>query len=260
MAKCFVIQPFDGGRFDKRYEDTFAPAVEAAGLEPYRVDKDPSVSIPIDDIQAGIESSAICFADITMDNPNVWFELGYAIAAQKDVILVCEVPRESSYPFDVQHRSVIEYSCESASDFAELKEKIVSSLKARLIQKERMGQVGRIKSLTSIEGLDQHEIATLVATAEQLEIPGAAVAAYQIRNTMEYAGFANIATILGLKALLDNGMLVSFEDSDDRGELFAAYRVTDVGMSWLFENQDKLTLKQEPRELPGPPADDDIPF
>ena len=64
MAKCFVMQPFDGGKFDKRYEDVFAPAIRAVELEPYRVDLDPGVSIPIDAIQAGIESSELCLADI----------------------------------------------------------------------------------------------------------------------------------------------------------------------------------------------------
>jgi hypothetical protein len=48
MATCFVIQPFDRGKFDRRYKDTFKPAIEAAGFEPYRVDEDPSVSIPIE--------------------------------------------------------------------------------------------------------------------------------------------------------------------------------------------------------------------
>jgi hypothetical protein len=80
---CFVIQPFDGGRFDKRFSDVFKPAIEEAGLEPYRVDRDPSVSIPINDIEKGIRDAAVCFADITLDNPNVWFELGYALASER---------------------------------------------------------------------------------------------------------------------------------------------------------------------------------
>ena len=33
MPTCFVIQPFDNGKYDKRYEDTFKPAIEAAELE-----------------------------------------------------------------------------------------------------------------------------------------------------------------------------------------------------------------------------------
>ena len=54
MFTCFVIQPFDGSTFDKRYRDIFAPAIVDAGLEPYRVDLDPKVSIPIQEIENGI--------------------------------------------------------------------------------------------------------------------------------------------------------------------------------------------------------------
>ena len=74
MGTCFAIQPFDrGGQFDKRFEDVIAPAIIATGLEPYRVDRDPSVSIPIEDIESGIRTADICIAEITTDNPNVWF-------------------------------------------------------------------------------------------------------------------------------------------------------------------------------------------
>ena len=72
MGKCFVMQPFDSGAFDKRYDDIFEPAIKNADLEPYRVDRDPSVSIPIDDIETGIRRSELCLAEITTDNPNVW--------------------------------------------------------------------------------------------------------------------------------------------------------------------------------------------
>jgi hypothetical protein len=76
MATCFVIQPFDAGNFDGRYRDIFKPAIQAADFEPYRVDEDPSVSIPIDVIEKQIRAAAAaCLADITTDNANVWFEL-----------------------------------------------------------------------------------------------------------------------------------------------------------------------------------------
>jgi hypothetical protein len=55
MKKCFVIQPFDSDRFDKRFNETYAPAIEEAGLKPYRVDKDTSVIIPIDEIHNEIK-------------------------------------------------------------------------------------------------------------------------------------------------------------------------------------------------------------
>ena len=43
---CFVIQPFDGAEFDKRFDDIIAPSLEKAGLNAYRVDRDPKVAIP----------------------------------------------------------------------------------------------------------------------------------------------------------------------------------------------------------------------
>jgi len=89
MPTCFVNQPFDNGKFDKRYADTFYPAIEESDREPYRVDQDPRVAIPIEAIEEGIRDAAICFADITTDNPNVWYELGYAFAAGKAVVMVC---------------------------------------------------------------------------------------------------------------------------------------------------------------------------
>ncbi len=37
MANCFVIQPFDAGKFDKRYEQVFKPAIVAADLELFSI-------------------------------------------------------------------------------------------------------------------------------------------------------------------------------------------------------------------------------
>ena len=54
MGTCFVMQPFDNGEYDKRYDDVIAPAIDDCDLEPYRVDRDPSVSIPIEEIETGI--------------------------------------------------------------------------------------------------------------------------------------------------------------------------------------------------------------
>jgi hypothetical protein len=74
MPRCFVIQPFDGGPFDKRYNDVQLPAINDAGLEPYRVDKDLAATILIDYIEENIRASDICLADITLDNANIWYE------------------------------------------------------------------------------------------------------------------------------------------------------------------------------------------
>jgi nucleoside 2-deoxyribosyltransferase len=87
----------------------FVPAIEAAGLDPYRVDRDPAALIPIEDIEVGIRRADVCLADISLPNPNGWFEVGFAIAAAKPVILVCAHDPARRFPFDIQHRAVISY-------------------------------------------------------------------------------------------------------------------------------------------------------
>lgn len=97
---CFVIQPFNE-IYDKRYEDISKPAISGTGLIPYRGDKDPSTKIIIEQIEKKFEDADICFADISTDNPNVWYELGYAFASEKDVVMVCNKQRKE-FPFDVR--------------------------------------------------------------------------------------------------------------------------------------------------------------
>ena len=109
------MRPFDGAVFDSRNREIYAPAIVAAGLEPYRVDEDPKVSIPIQDIERGIRQSHICLAEISNDNPNVWFELGFAIACGKEVVLICSDARTTRFPFDVQHHTIIKYSTGASS-------------------------------------------------------------------------------------------------------------------------------------------------
>jgi len=133
---CFVMQPFDNGSFDKRYDSIFKPAINAACIEPYRVDHDPSVSLPIQEIESGIRNSTICFADISTDNPNVWFELGFALAIPKEVVIICSDERKTKYPFDVQHRTITKYATGSPQDFNELEKKITERIIAILKKNE----------------------------------------------------------------------------------------------------------------------------
>ena len=252
MKKCFVMQPFDGGTFDKRYEDVFEPAILEANLEPYRVDRDPGVSIPIDEIESGIRNSEICFAEITTDNPNVWFELGFAIAVPKEVVLVCAEDRKSKFPFDVQHRNIIKYKTDAPQDFEELKGKITKRLLAILKKQEEIGKVSAISPIKDTEGLSQHEIAALVTITQNVFVSeGGMVPAARIMNDMDKAGYTGIAASLALKLLLGKRMI----QSDVWHELDVTYTVfapTEIGENWLMQNQDELVLKK--------PEEDDIPF
>ena len=69
-GQCCVFQIFDdGGAYDQRYDQVILPAIKAADLEPYRVDRDTSAEIPIDTLHEEIRRSAVCLADITPNKP-----------------------------------------------------------------------------------------------------------------------------------------------------------------------------------------------
>jgi hypothetical protein len=249
MAKCFVIQPFDGDKFDKRYKDIYAPAIIAAGLEPYRVDQDPGVVIPIEEIESGIRNSELCFAEITLDNPNVWYELGFSFAAKKDVVLICSEERESRFPFDVQHRSIIKYKTDAPQDFSDLKLKITERIKALLKKQEEIGKMS-LPSIKSTEGLSQHEIVALVIVMQNEFMSQGRPSGTQIKEDMDKAGFTDIAVSLALKMLIRKGMLEVGEAEDEYRNSYKIYNTTRKGEEWLMQNQNSLVLKRETKVEP----------
>ena len=267
MPSCFIIQPFDGGRFDKRYTDVFKPAIEAAGLDPYRVDRDPSVSIPINDIEQGIRGAAVCFADITLDNPNVWFELGYALAAEKEICMICSKERQEKFPFDVQHRNIIRYSVDSSSDYRALEAQITERLKAMQVKAQKLAVFSTESPLREEHGLSQHEQIVLATMLENRDGPGDAVSHWVIKNGLDVLGYNNIALNIGIERLIQKRMISVTQDDDSNGNRFNLYWVEEPGMAWLMDNYEKLNLgssrkaNASPRRGgPSVPLDDDIPF
>ncbi len=271
MPTCFVIQPFDGGAFDKRFQDVLVPAIKQAGLEPYRVDRDPNVTIPIEDIESGIRSADVCLADITLDNPNVWFELGFAISIKKHVIIICSEERTTRFPFDVQHRSIIKYHTQSPSDFDALKNKISERLNAILRKEKTITHFTKHPVLADVKGLSVHEVTALVLVGENSDHAEDKVSMYTIRQDMENLGFAKITAMMALESLKRKTFVEDVKDEDSYGNLFISWSLTSKGMDWLLANEDRLVLKKPPtptksrRPLPEPPAsepddDEDIPF
>ncbi len=266
MPGCFVIQPFDRGAFDKRYRDVLVPAIKEAGLEPYRVDEDPSATILIDDIEAGIRGSDICLADITNDNPNIWYEVGFAIANDKPVVLICASPRPTSPPFDVSHRQIIYYSLDAPSDFKKLEREITTRLKAQIKKTEAMQTVASLSPVKSTEGLSSYEIACLVSVMENRLTPQTSVTPREIQQDMRRAGYTEIAISLSLESLNRKGM-VEFEESEsnDFGNTYTVCKITQKGVDWLLENQERFEFTREDAivsETKGSPQikDEDIPF
>lgn len=258
MEKCFVIQPFDNDKFDKRFTDIFEPAITKSGLDAYRIDKDLSVRIPIDDIEKGILESSICFAEITTDNPNVWYELGFAFACDKDVVMVCSDERQGKFPFDIQHRHVITYKTSSKSDYETLEDTITRKIKA-FKQKSKTVKSLNTTPVLETEGLKSHEIALLILAMENQFSVDDHTSVYTLKNEMNKSGYTDIATSIGIRNLTNNGMLATLKAVDQfTSEQYMACKLTEKGESWILSNQDLLQFRL-PDQANSKPIDE-MPF
>ena len=106
---CFVMMPF-AERFDRVYRELIAPAVVEAGLTAIRADEISSPGFIMEQIRSAIQQSRLCIADVTDRNPNVLYELGFAQAANKSVILMAS--DVTGLPFDIAGLRVIRYGAD----------------------------------------------------------------------------------------------------------------------------------------------------
>ncbi len=279
--KCFVIQPFDDGPFDKRYKEIFDPAIRAANFEPYRVDKDYGASIPIESIEQEILNADVCFADITLDNPNVWFELGYAIAKGKEICIVCSDERNTPYPFDIRHRHILNYSTQSISDYAELKKGITARLEAidgildnsyllrhegkstlnKLSEKQKNYNVVSDCFFSDYE-LSEEETACIGAIADNIEHYDDNISVWLLSKYMkENTEYNQIAINLGTGGLVTKRLILVVEESDEYSEVYKAFKVSEQGWRWIVKNKASFALKSK-SNLEGftGKLDEEIPF
>ena len=264
MPTCFVIQPFDKDKFDKRFEDVFKPAIEAAGLTAYRVDRDPGVEIPIDSIEDGIRSSAICLADITTDNPNVWYELGFALALSKPTVMICSEERSGNkYPFDIQHRNVIGYQVGSSSDFQRLSKNIKIKIKALMDKGAAIQQLTEAEPIASQAGLSQSEILLLAVLAGGLDAPYSNMPTHETKKDAERTGLTSVGFQLGLNRLIKKNLVEITTETNEHGWDYQALGISEAGWAWI-DAHDSMFVLLRPKEAAAKVVtsgyEDDIPF
>ncbi|MCG3130484.1 MAG: hypothetical protein FLDDKLPJ_01246 [Phycisphaerae bacterium] len=239
---CFVIQPFDErGPFDKRYAEVLEPAISRAGLSPYRVDHDHKTKVVIEQIETQIRASRVCLADISEDNPNVWYELGYARASNKEVVLICQKNR-SSFPFDVRHRSIILYSTDSTACFEDMGNKITQRLIAYLETSEQMRDLAVTPLVAPMDGLQNHEVALLLALSQGLATSEHGLTMDGLDKAMERAGFTKHACVLATHELISRKIVERRDEEDYDSNKYVVYRPTENGIQWLSRNLDRVPL------------------
>lgn len=104
--RAFVVMKFDEP-YNSLYSEVIRPVAEDMGFEPYRADDVYKPGIILQDIIRGILEAEVIIAEITPENSNVFYELGYAHALDKPTILLAEGGRE--LPFDIRSYRCIFY-------------------------------------------------------------------------------------------------------------------------------------------------------
>lgn len=119
---AFVLMPFDSA-FDDVYEIGIKEAAEQVSIHAERLDEQIFVDGMLERIYRQIDVADIVIADMSRKNPNVFYEVGYAHAKDKLVILQTEDTKD--IPFDLKHKRHIVYG----DSLTYLRSELVKNLK-----------------------------------------------------------------------------------------------------------------------------------
>lgn len=262
---CFVIQQFDGATYDRRYRETIRPALIKAHVEPQRADEILGLNPVIEKIETAIQSASICVAEVSEDNPNVWLELGYALALDRPTVILCDKAVRSKLPFDVQHRPIIFYRTDSRSGFDELESNIVKWVTNELATDRRIQRAPTLKpGSESSTDLEAYEVAILATAFAFWPTPMGSISHWELEKKLKAEKYTEVGLALGVVNLVARDYiverLVTEEDSNGPYET-KHYQVTPEGIAWIQSHKQLLTLKTNVKPVSSLDAfDDDIPF
>lgn len=113
--RIFVVQPFNKSA-DQVYE-LISLAGQSVGASVARSDSYNFVGDPVQTIHAAIQAASLVVADVSAANPNVMYELGFAHAQGKPVLLVTASGR--AIPFDIASVRAVIYDESSPKESVE---------------------------------------------------------------------------------------------------------------------------------------------
>jgi len=103
VAMPFGVKPGEDGcliDFDRIFTELIRPALESVGLEVMRADEEQSAGDIRADMFQELLMADLVVADLTLDNPNVWYELGVRHALRARGVILVQGPR-TAQPFDI---------------------------------------------------------------------------------------------------------------------------------------------------------------
>jgi len=118
---AFVVMPFGrkqgpDGRwidFNSIYQNLIKPAIEEAGLESFRADEEASSGDIITDMFQELLLADMVIADLSIDNANVFYELGIRHAMRRRGVVHIQAGR-AYMPFDIITVRTLPYHCDES--------------------------------------------------------------------------------------------------------------------------------------------------
>jgi hypothetical protein len=111
VLSCLIITPFDAGA--ARVRRALASAVRELGVQVIEAAEAKSSESRTSMIMAGVANADFVVADVSRQNPNVFYELGYAQALGKSTIIVIDDSTETALPSSLAGNLFITYSDEA---------------------------------------------------------------------------------------------------------------------------------------------------
>lgn len=116
VANVFVLMPFMGNFF-ANYQAVIKPVAQELGCNIKQANEIHKADVIIDSVYSEIRQADFLIADATGRNPNVFYEIGYAHALGKKVIIIVQDPKD--IPFDIARIRYIKYSPDARDLLAE---------------------------------------------------------------------------------------------------------------------------------------------
>lgn len=269
LKTCFVIQRFDNGAYDKRYRETFAPAIEKGGARPVRADEVLGTRPVVAKIEEGLRSADVAFAEISEDNPNVFLELGFSLALDVPTVIVCDRARRPRLPFDIAHRPVQFYSTDALSDYEKIAREVETAIRAALLETRKNPAK---PAVVSEKGLNVDDVkgACLIALLDQSLRSPVGSSLWEIQKEVSSIGISERMVALAIISLVDDKLVNKIELSGEDDQPYNSYALSGAGTNYLLRSYSTL-MQQERERLKQPQRkaarggflddlNDDVPF
>lgn len=135
MKKCFLICPIGKDesetrkRSDKLLRHIIEPICSDLGYEVVRADLISGSDVITQTIIEHLTDSELVIADITNNNPNVFYELGYRQALSKPIIQIAS-QEQTVIPFDISSIRTIKYELYDPDNLVKAKDTLRDTIKS----------------------------------------------------------------------------------------------------------------------------------